>query len=173
MDSTKLSNRVVSVVEKHSLVKFLCTIEADRGVNRVIAGDIEIADKFVEEQPPERLRTSAVPGEQRALYDLRKIDECEHRPIEVREVPTKNVSLVRCEGLWDVDGHGRRLYDGQSPTTGITSIVGRHMVPVREPIEITIIGVAVLTFAAASRRLDLSPLTIFAGALVNRLLFDD
>jgi|TARA_R110002110_G_scaffold214400_2_gene427990 hypothetical protein len=47
------------------------------------------------------------------------------------------------------------------------------MVPVREPIEITIIGVAVLTFAAASRRLDLSPLTIFAGALVNRLLFDD
>ena len=137
MDSTELSNRVVSVVEKHSLIQFLCTIEADRGVNRMITGDVEIADKFVEEQPPQRLWTSAVSGEQRALYDLGEIDECEHRPIKVCEVPTKNFCLVRREGLWDVDGHGHRLYDGQSPTAGITVIVSRDTVrswsPPRSP----------------------------------------
>jgi len=156
VDSTKLGDRVVSVVEEHSLVQFLCTIEADRGVNREGAGDVQIADEFVEEQPPERLRTSAVPSEQRALYDLWKIDECEHWPIKVREVPTKNVGLVRCEGLWDVDGHGRILYDGESATTGIPRIVRRGAGPVVEFIEIAIIGVTLLALDAVSRRLDSS-----------------
>ena len=140
MDSTELGHRVISVVKEHPLVQFLCTVEADRGINREVAGYVQVAHEFVEEQPSERLGTSAVPGEQRALHDLWQIDKCEHWPIEVREVTTKDVGLVRCEGLWDVDGHGHVLYEGETATTGIPTIVWWRQLPAVASIEITIIG---------------------------------
>ena len=94
MHAAQLRHRVVAVVEEHALVQFLGTIEADRRIDRQVAGHVEISDELVEEQAPQRLGTAAVPSEQRALDDLRQIHQREHRPVEVREVPAKDVTLL-------------------------------------------------------------------------------
>ncbi len=109
VDAAELRHGVVAVVEEHPLVQFLGAIEADRGVDRMVATDVEVADELVEEQAPQRLVAAAVASEQRALHDLGQIDQCEHGTIEVREVTPQNVRFVRGEGLWDVDSHGPSL----------------------------------------------------------------
>ena len=57
--------------------------------------DVEVADELVEEQAPQALRAAAVAGEQRALDDLGQVDQCEHRAVEVGEVPAQHVGFVR------------------------------------------------------------------------------
>ena len=110
VDAAELGDRVVAVVEEDPLVQLLGPFEADRGVDRLVAGDVEVAHELVEEQPSQRLRAAAVAGEQRALHDLGKVDEREHRTVEVREVPAQYVSLVRGEGFGDVHSHGATSY---------------------------------------------------------------
>ena len=112
VDATELGDGVVAVVEEDPLVQLLGPFEADRGVDRLVAGDVEIADELVEEQPSQRLRAAAVAGEQRALHHLGKVDEGEHRPVEVREIPAQYVPLLRGEGFGDVHSHGATSYGG-------------------------------------------------------------
>src|SRR5205823_5442434 len=50
-------------------------------------------DELVEEQPPQALRAARIPSKQRALDDLRKVDEREDRPVEAREIRPENVRL--------------------------------------------------------------------------------
>ena len=109
MDPPELSNRIVAVVEEHPLVQFLGPVEADRGVDGMIAADVEIADELVEEQTPQRLGTAAVAREESSLDHLGQIDESEDRPVEIGEVAAQNIGLVRAEGLGDVHSHEESL----------------------------------------------------------------
>ena len=59
----------------------------------LVAGDVEVADELVEEQPAQALRAAAVAGEQRALDDLGQVDEGEHRAVEVGEVAAQDVGF--------------------------------------------------------------------------------
>ena len=104
--AAQLGDGVVAVLEEHLLVQLLGPFETDRGVDRLVAGDVEIADELVEEQPPQALRAAAVAGEQGPLHDLREVDEGEHRPVEVGEVAPEDVALLGGEVLRHVDSHG-------------------------------------------------------------------
>ncbi len=55
VDPAELRHRVVAVLEKDALVEFLGAPESDAGVDREIAGDVEVADELVEEQTPKAL----------------------------------------------------------------------------------------------------------------------
>ena len=55
--------------------------------------------ELVQEQSPQRLLRPGVPGEQRALHDLRQVREREHRPVEVREMAFQGATFVRGERL--------------------------------------------------------------------------
>ncbi len=84
--AAELGDGIVAVLEEDLLVQFLGTFEADRGVDGVVAADVEIADELVEEQSPQALGAAAVSGEQRAFDHLRQVDQGKHRAIEVGEV---------------------------------------------------------------------------------------
>ena len=104
--ATQLGDRIVAVLEEHLLVQLLGALEPDRGVDRLVAGDVEIAHELVEEEPPEALGAAAVAGEQGTLHDLREVHECEHRTVEIGEVAPEDVALLGREVLRDVDSHG-------------------------------------------------------------------
>jgi hypothetical protein len=53
-----------------------------------------VAEKLVEEQPPERLRGSRVAGEQRPFDGLRQVDEREDGPIGVGEIRCERPGFV-------------------------------------------------------------------------------
>ena len=76
----------------------------------MVAGDVEVADELVEEQPAQALRAAAVAGEQRALDHLGQVDQGEDRPVEVGEVPPEDVGLLGGEVLRHVRGHGPSRY---------------------------------------------------------------
>ena len=82
---------------------------------RLIAGDVEVADELVEEQPPQALRAAAVPREQGALDHLGQVDQREDGPIEVGEVTPEDVCLSVGELLGDVDRHNARAYAPSPP----------------------------------------------------------
>ena len=79
VNAAELGDGVVAVLEEHPLVELLGALEADGGVDAVVAGDVEVADELVEEQAAQALRAAAVAGEQRPLDDLGQVDEGEHR----------------------------------------------------------------------------------------------
>ncbi len=60
--TAELRDRVVSVVEEHPFVELLGTVETDRGVDGVVAADVEIADELVEEEATQRLVGSGCSG---------------------------------------------------------------------------------------------------------------
>ena len=109
VNPTELGDRVVAVVEEHPLVQLLRPVEADRGIDGMVAAHVEVADELVEEQPAKRLVAAAVPGEQRALDDFGQVDQREHRTVEVGEVSTQHIGFVRAEGLGDVHSHEESL----------------------------------------------------------------
>ena len=109
VDAAELGDRVVAVLDEDLLVELLGPRHADGGVDRVVAGDVEVADELVEEQPAQALRAAAVAGEQGALDDLGQVDEGEHRTVEVGEVAPQHVGFVGGELLRDVGGHGGQL----------------------------------------------------------------
>src|SRR4029077_1443215 len=108
--ATELGDGVVAVVEEDPFVQLLGPFQTHGGVDRLVAGDVEVADELVEEQPSQRLRAAAVASEQCTLHDFGKVDEGEHRTIEVREIPAQYVSLFRGEGFGDVHSHGATSY---------------------------------------------------------------
>ncbi len=120
MDSAELGDRVVAVVEEHPLVQLLRAVEADRGIDRMVAAHVEVADELVEEQAPQRLVAAAVPGEQRALDDFGQIDQREHRTVEVGEVPAQHIGFVRGEGLGDVHSHEDHSRRAEQRALGIS-----------------------------------------------------
>ena len=99
MHAAELGDRVVAVLEEHPVVELLGPAQADGGVDGVVAGDVEVADELVEEQPAQALGRAGVAGEERALHHLGQVDQGEHRPVEVGEVPTEDVGLVVGEVL--------------------------------------------------------------------------
>ena len=121
VDAAELGDRVVAVLEEHPLVQLLGAFEADGRIDAVVAGDVEVADELVEEQPAQALRAAAVAGEQRALDDLGEVDEGEHRPVEVREVAAQDVGFPGAELLGDVQRHGWRLYGRPEPWAGMAA----------------------------------------------------
>ena len=105
VDAAELRHGVVAVLEEHPVVELLGAPQPDGGVDGLVAGDVEVADELVEEEPAEALGRAAVAGEQGALHDLGQVDQGEHRTVEVREVAPEDVCLLRLEVLGDVDGH--------------------------------------------------------------------
>ena len=103
--AAELSDRVVAVLEEHLLVELLGAFETGRGVDRVVAADVQIADELVEEQPAEAFRAPAVTREQRALHHFGQIDESENGTVEIGEVPTEDVFFALREDFGDVDRH--------------------------------------------------------------------
>ena len=123
VDAAELGDRVVAVLDEHLLV------ERPRPARRPTVAsivwsprDVEVADELVEEQPAQALRAAAVAGEQRALHDLGQVDQGEHRPVEVREVPPQHVGFLRGELLGDVGSHGRRSYGRHRPPGDADSV---------------------------------------------------
>ena len=55
VNATELGDRVVAVLEEDAVVELLGPAEADPGIDRLVAGDVELADELVEEQPSEAL----------------------------------------------------------------------------------------------------------------------
>ncbi len=105
----ELGHRVVAVLEEDPLVELLGPVEADGGVDGLVAGDVELAHELVEEQPPQALGAAAVTGEQGSLHHLGQVHQGEHRLIEVRDVPPEDGRLVGGELLSRVRGHGRSV----------------------------------------------------------------
>ena len=95
MDAAELGDRVVAVLAEDPGVELLGAAQPDRGVERRVAGDVEIADELVEEEPAQALRRARVAGEQRALHDLGQVDEREDRAVEVRDVVTEHARSRR------------------------------------------------------------------------------
>ncbi len=58
MHPAELGDGVVAVLEEHLLVQLLGAPQSDRGVDGVVAADVEVADELVEEQPAQALRDS-------------------------------------------------------------------------------------------------------------------
>ena len=56
MHAAELGHRVVAVLEEHPVVELLGPAQADGGVDGLVAGDVEVADELVEEQPAQALR---------------------------------------------------------------------------------------------------------------------
>ena len=81
--------------------------QPDGGVEARVAGDVELVDELVEEQPAEALGRARVAGEQGALDDLGQVHEREHRPVEIREVPAEQLPLAGGELLSARDRHAR------------------------------------------------------------------
>ena len=60
----------------------------------------EVLGELVQEQPPDRLRGSRVPREERALHYLGQVRQREHRSLEVGEVRREARALLVGELLW-------------------------------------------------------------------------
>src|SRR5690606_27215346 len=105
VDAAELGDRIVAVLEEHFVVELLRASEAHRGVDGLVAGDVEVADELVEEQAAQALRAAAVAREQGTLDDLRQVDQGEDRAVEIGEVAPQDVGLFRSELLGDVDSH--------------------------------------------------------------------
>jgi hypothetical protein len=115
VDTTQLRHRIVAVFEEHAVIQLLGAAQSDGGVDGDVAGDVEVADELVEEQPSQALGRPAVAGEQRPFDHFGQVDQRKHRPVEVREVPPEDVRLVRLEVLGDVHGHRVRTLPAASP----------------------------------------------------------
>ncbi|CAB4587858.1 unannotated protein [freshwater metagenome] len=105
--SAQLRHRIVAVFEEHLLVQFLGALQSDRGVDTLIAGDVEVPDELVQKEATQALGTTAVPGEQRPLDHLGQVHQREHRAVEIGEVTAKDLGLRWGELLGGVDRHGR------------------------------------------------------------------
>ena len=114
----ELGDRVVAVLEEDPVVQLLGPLQAHRGVDRRVAGDVEVAHELVEEQAAQALGRARVTGEQRPLHDLGQVHEGEHRTVEVREVPPQDVGLRGGVLLADVDGHREPDRTGRGPREG-------------------------------------------------------
>ena len=55
MHATELRHRIVAVFDEDLLVELLGPGEADGGIERDVAGDVEVAHELVEEQSPQAL----------------------------------------------------------------------------------------------------------------------
>ena len=108
VNPTQLGHTVVAVLEEDLVVQLLCTPQPDGGIDRLVAGHVELSDELLEEQATEALVGTRVPGEESTLHDLGEVHESEDRLVQVREVATQDVGLVRTEFLGGVGGHGRR-----------------------------------------------------------------
>ena len=106
--AAELGDGVVAVLEEHALVELFRAAQPDRRVDGEVAGEVEIADELVEEQPAQALVGTGVPREQRALHDLGQIDEREDGPVEVREIRPERGRFVVGELLRRVQ-HGRLM----------------------------------------------------------------
>ena len=60
--AAELGDGVVAVLEEDAVVELLGPAQADGRVDGRVAGDVEIADELVEEQPPEALRAAGCSG---------------------------------------------------------------------------------------------------------------
>jgi hypothetical protein len=108
VDAAQLGDRVVAVLEEDLVVELLGPVEPDRGVDRGVPRDVEVADELVEEQAAQALGRARVPGEQRTLDDLGQVHQREDRAVEIGEVTPQHVGLVCGELLGDVEGHTSR-----------------------------------------------------------------
>src|SRR5207247_7128525 len=98
VDGPELSDRVVAVLEEDALVELLGALAAGVGdldrlalrrrLDRPRDSLLPLLrrQELVEEEPAQRLRRARVAREERALDDLGKIDEREHRAVEVGDV---------------------------------------------------------------------------------------
>jgi hypothetical protein len=98
--ATELRDGVVAVLEEHPVEQLLGLVDLHALDARHGAG-LELLGEFVEEQAAERLRRARVSREQRALHDLREVDEREHRTVEVREVMRESSAFLVRELLTD------------------------------------------------------------------------
>ena len=106
--AAELGDGVVAVLEEHPVVELLGAPQADGGVDGAVAGDVELVDELVEEEPAQALGRARVAGEQRALHHLGQVDEREDGAVEVREVGRQELALVLRERLAEGgSGHPR------------------------------------------------------------------
>ena len=62
VDAAQLGHRVVAVLEEDPLVELLGPAQPDGGVDAGVAGDVQVADELVEEEPAQALAASASTG---------------------------------------------------------------------------------------------------------------
>ncbi len=102
MHAAQLSDRIVSVLEEHPVVEILGTLHADEWVVPGLRRDgadphVGLVDELVQEETPDGLGGTGVPGEQSALHHFRHVDEGEHRSVDVGEESRQHRLLVGSE----------------------------------------------------------------------------
>src|SRR5205823_1712047 len=105
MDTAELSDGIVAVLQEDALVEVFRALQADRRVDGEVAGEVEITDEFVQEEPPQALVGARITREQRPLDDLGKVGQREDRPVEVREIRPKTTRFALGELLRRIE-HG-------------------------------------------------------------------
>ena len=104
--AAQLGHAVVAVLEEHSVVELFGPPQTYRGVDGLVARDVEVTHEFLEEQAPQRQRRARITGEQGPLHHLGQVYQRENRLVEVGEIAPEYVGLLGHELLGDIDGHG-------------------------------------------------------------------
>ena len=130
VDAAELGDGVVAVLEEDAFVEVFGALEADGRVDGEVAGEVEIADEFVEEEAAQALVGARVAGEQRALHDLGQVRQREDRAVEIREVRPETIRFAVGERLRRVehgtgDGSDGSL-DRRACRTGVGANFGRE-----------------------------------------------
>ena len=105
--AAQLRHRVIAVIVEYLLVQALGASRAHIGRARRQGGPVE---ELVEKEPPQRLRRSRVPREQRALHGLGQVDQRKHRP---RSTLLKYGAIAAASSAENLSHRPRRL----SPNT--------------------------------------------------------
>src|SRR5262249_9086014 len=94
--AAELGNRIVAVLHENALEELLGTPGAGTGVSGVARRSLETAraQELVKEEPAQRLGRPRAAREQRAFHDLGKVDQREHRAVEIREVRSEGGPLL-------------------------------------------------------------------------------
>lgn len=103
--SAELRDGVIAKLGEDTLIELLGALNAHR---RVVIGDrlnpqVGLAHELIEEQSAHGLWRPAVPGEQCAFDDFRKVNEREDGPLYVCEETTEDGFFIVRERLFEID----------------------------------------------------------------------
>ncbi len=93
MHAAELGDRVVAVIGEDLRVQLLGPLEAHFALADAAACS-HVLVELVEEQPPQRLRRSRVPREERALHGFRQVGQREDGSVEIGEIRRERALFV-------------------------------------------------------------------------------
>jgi hypothetical protein len=123
MDPTELGDRIVAVLEEHPLIEILGPAMVDEWVGTAetfgqsFDTGIGVVYELVQKQPSNRLGRPGVAGEECPFHYFRKVDQGEHRAVDVGKKPCQDCGFGRAERFFEV-GHRSSECTGKDPRHG-------------------------------------------------------